>query len=295
MAAYQDYLTDFSKFFHVNSVGTALLYEIIVEQNLSIKKVIIASSQAVMGEGCYKCIKDGNIYPDMRSNEQLSRGEWEIKCPLCGGRLEYQSSNENVINPQNQYAISKYTQELIGLNLGRRYNIPTVCLRYSIVQGPRQSFYNVYSGACRIFCLNLYFNKTPTIYEDGRQTRDYINIEDAVRANLLVLKDDRADFEVFNVGGGKAVTVLELYNVVREIFKKDISPKVIGEYRFGDTRHIFSDISKLKILGWEPRNDIRKSIVDYKIWLESSKNFKDIIDYIKIRMKEKNVVRSLRS
>jgi len=291
-AAYQDYLTDFGKFFDVNSRGTALLYEVIVGKRLPIKKVVIASSQAVMGEGLYKCSKDGLVYPSIRDNEQLSRGQWEIKCPLCGGNIDYQASNESAVNPQNQYAVSKYTQELISINLGRRYNIPTVCMRYSIVQGPRQSFYNAYSGAARIFCLSLYFDKAPTIYEDGKQIRDYVNIEDVVRANLLVLIDNRADFEVFNVGGGKVITAIELYNIVSQVFKKKIPPRITGEYRFGDTRHIFSDISKLQRLRWQPKYDARKSIADYKQWLESSSNLKDVLEYTKKQLKKQNVIRS---
>ena len=183
-AAYQDYLTDFSRFFDVNSRGTALLYEVIVEEKLPVEKVIIASSQAVYGEGKYKCSKDGIVYPDPRSLGQLERGEWELRCPKCGGKIKMELTDEARVNPQNQYAISKYSQELIGLALGQRYGIPTVCLRYSIVQGPRQSPYNLYSGALRTFALSTYFKKGSVIYEDGLQLRDYVNIEDAVRANL---------------------------------------------------------------------------------------------------------------
>ena len=111
-------------------------------------------------------------------------------------------SREEMANPQNQYAISKYSQEQIALNLGYRYQVPTVVMRYSIVQGPRQSFYNAYSGANRIFCLSVYLGKSPPIYEDGQQMRDYANIEDVVGANLLVLETPQADYQVYNVGGG---------------------------------------------------------------------------------------------
>jgi len=312
LAAYQDYLTDFNRFFHVNSVGTALLYEVIVEKQLPVKKVIIASSQAVYGEGKYECgdcrernqcskgpmdyrknerVGDGIYYPDIRSLEQLSAGEWDIRCPVCGQNLSPLWTDEDRVNPQNQYAISKYSQELIGMNLGRRYGIPTVCLRYSIVQGPRQSFYNAYSGACRIFALSLFFDRAPTIYEDGRQLRDYVNIEDVVAANLLVMEDPRASYQVYNVGGGKAYTVLELYDVVAGVFGKDIPPRIPGEFRFGDTRHIISDISKLRSLGWEPRRSIRKSVQDYKQWLEEQTDIEDILEYQQERMRQLNVVR----
>jgi dTDP-L-rhamnose 4-epimerase len=291
LAAYQDYLTDFSKFFQVNAVGTALIYEIIVERRLPVQRVIVASSQAVMGEGRYLCPDCGVIYPDTRELEQLKKREWDIPCPRCRGEMQSQPSDETVVNPQNQYAMSKYSQEMIAMNLGRRYEIPSVALRYSIVQGPRQSFYNAYSGAARIFSLSMFLGRKPTIYEDGRQIRDYINIEDVVRANLLVLEDERADYQVVNVGGGKPYTVLELLGIVAEVFEGDIKPRVAGEFRFGDTRHIVSDISRLTALGWKPQHSPEKSIRDYKRWLEQQKDIDDIMEYAEREMKRLEVVR----
>jgi dTDP-L-rhamnose 4-epimerase len=168
-AAYQDYLPDFSTYFHVNSVSTALLYELIVAQGLTskIRKVIVAASQAVMGEGRYKCPEcypkeKKFIYPQIRLEAQLSKGRWDHTCPACGQALSWMPSDESVINPCNQYAISKYSQEQISIQLGKRYHIPSVALRYSIVQGPRQSFYNAYSGAMRIFALSLFLINAPS-------------------------------------------------------------------------------------------------------------------------------------
>jgi dTDP-L-rhamnose 4-epimerase len=205
--------------------------------------------------------------------------------------MEPQWTDESRVNPQNQYAVSKYSQELIGLNLGRRYDIATVCLRYSIVQGARQSFYNAYSGAMRIFCLNLFFDKSPTIYEDGNQIRDYINIQDVIDANLLVLEKDETDYKVYNVGGGKTYTVNHFYEKVAEIFGSDIEARIPGEYRYGDTRHIFSDISKLKKLGWEPKVPIEQSITEYKQYLEEQVDVEDILEFQNRKMRETEVVR----
>ncbi len=293
LAAYQDYLPDFSKFFHVNSVGTALLYEVAVERKIPLKKVVVASSQAVYGEGRYRCPKDRSIhYPDIRSAEALGRGEWEHRCPECGGVLEPQHTDESRVNPQNQYALSKYTQELIALNIGRRYDIPTVAMRYSIVQGPRQSFYNAYSGACRIFSLSYFFDRQPSIYEDGNQIRDFVNINDVVAANLLVLEKDEADYRVFNVGGGRPYTVKEFDRIVRKVFgKEEMEPRMAHEYRFGDTRHIISDITSLKALGWEPRYTPEKSVRDYRDWLMRQVDIDDVLDYAERKMKEMGVVR----
>lgn len=294
-AAYQDYLTDFSKFFDINTKGTALIYEIIVERNLPVKKIVIASSQAVLGEGLYSCKNCGFVLPNIRTEEQLKNGDWEVKCPKCNGSVKLQMTDETVINPQNQYAMSKYTQELIGINLGKRYEIPTTALRYSIVQGPRQSFYNMYSGILRIFCLHLYFNKQPTAYEDGNSIRDYINIQDVVDANILVLEDNKANFEVFNVGGGNPYTVKEFGEIVSKVYNKNIKPRITGEYRYGDIRHIFSDISKLKKLGWTPKVSIEKSVCDYIDYLEKQTDISDIMNFAQKTMKKMNVIRKANS
>jgi len=294
-AAYQDYLTDFSRFFDVNSKGTALLYEVIVGKKLPVEKVIVASSQAVYGEGKYECSEDGIVYPDPRSLDQLERGNWELRCPKCGGKIKMELTDEARVNPQNQYAISKYSQELIGLALGRRYEIPTVCLRYSIVQGPRQSPYDLYSGALRAFALSTYFEKGSVIYEDGLQLRDYVNIEDAVRANLLVMEDSKADYEVYNVGGGRAYTVLELADMVGETFGNEVRSKTSGEFRVGDTRHIVSDISKIRTLGWKPINSIEKSVADYVAWLKEEEAIQDLVEYSRKEMKDQGVVRKAKA
>jgi dTDP-L-rhamnose 4-epimerase len=291
LAAYQDYLPDFSTFFHVNSVGTALIYEIIVEEKMPVKKVVVASSQFVNGEGIYKS-KDGTFYyPKRRSNQQLVKGVWDFHND-SGDILQWQWTDETYASPPNQYAMSKYSQELMALNFGERYEIPSVALRYSIVQGARQSFYNAYSGACRIFSLSYYFDKAPTIYEDGLMCRDFINIHDVVDVNLLVLENDQADGNVFCVGGGKAYTILEFADTVAEVFgKEELKPNIPGEYRFGDTRNACSDISRIKKLGWTPKRNIKDSIIEYKGYLEEQTDIDDILEYAEKNMKKLNVVR----
>ena len=292
-ATYQDYLTDFSKFFDVNSRGTALLYEVTVEKNLPLEKVIIASSQAVYGEGKYECSEDGTVYPAPRSLAQLKRGDWELRCPECDRKIKMQLTDESRVNPANSYAISKYSQELIGLTLGKRYSIPTICLRYSIVQGPRQSPYNLYSGALRAFAVSVYSGKEPVIYEDGQQLRDYVNIEDVVRANLLALEDSRMNYQVYNVGGGRTYTVLELAGIVEMALKIELKNKASGKFRFGDTRHITSDISKLKALGWQPINSMEKNVEDYLNWLSTIEIRENMVEYAQKRMETLKVIQSI--
>jgi dTDP-L-rhamnose 4-epimerase len=294
-AAYQDYLPDFSRFFRVNAMGTALLYELIVERELPVRKVVVASSQAIYGEGRHRCPHGHVLYPDMRPEERLHRGEFELACPEHGDATQWESTDESTVNPQNPYGLSKQAQEQIALQLGRRYGIPSVAMRYSIVQGPRQSFHNAYSGACRVFCLSLYQGRTPPIYEDGRQVRDFVNIHDVVDANLRVLEDDRADGQCFNVGGGRAYTVEEFARIVAGVFGRSIDPQPSGRYRFGDTRHIVSDVSKLRALGWEPRRDARDSVAEYVEWLRAHGDVGDILDRAESRMQSLGVVREVAS
>jgi dTDP-L-rhamnose 4-epimerase len=294
-AAFQDYLPVFSRFFRVNAASTALIYELIVRDALPIRKVIVASSQAAMGEGLYKDAAGCRILPDIRPSEQLSKGVWEIQPPDGFlGPLSYLRSDETISNPQNQYGLSKISQENITLQIGKRYNIPSVALRYSIVQGPRQSFYNAYSGACRIFSLSFHQGQEPTIYEDGQQVRDFVNIKDVVDANLLVLEDNRADYQVFNVGGDQAVTVAEFAKVVAEVFgHHEYEPRPSGKFRFGDTRHIFSDVNKLKNLGWQPVRSVRDSVEAYRDWLRHADSISDILRHCEAQMEKLAVVRSV--
>ena len=290
-AAYQDYLPYFSRFSDVNVVSTALLYEIIVAERLDLARVVVASSQSAMGEGLYWCPVDGEQTPGMRPESALDASQWDIPCPQCGGPLEMRATPEWVSNPQNAYGMSKLAQEMVAINLGRRYGIPTVALRYSIVQGSRQSVYNADSGACRIFCLSYLLGKAPILYEDGEAIRDYVNIEDVVDANVLVFSDDRAVGRVFNVGGGQAVTTREFADIVMRQYGSDQPGMVTGEYRFGDTRHILSDISALRALGWEPTRTPAQSVAAYAAWLEGTDGLDGMLVEAHARMRALGVVR----
>lgn len=269
MAAYQDYLTDFSTFASVNDVGTALLYEIIVNQHLPVQKVVLASSQAVYGEGKYSCEEHGVQYPPPRTLEQLECSDWEVKCAVCGEPMIPQFLDESHTNPHNQYAVSKCCQELYALTLGRKYGIPTVAMRYSITQGPRQSFYNAYSGILRSFTIRLLENLPPVVYEDGGQLRDYAYVGDIVRANLLVMENEAADYRAFNVGGRNPITVLEYARILLSITGRNIPPEIPGQFRFGDSRHTISDSSSLTDLGWESNTPLERIIREYVEWAQA--------------------------
>jgi dTDP-L-rhamnose 4-epimerase len=267
-AAYQDYMPDFSRFLQVNAVGTSLLYELIVQERLKVKKVIVASSQAVYGEGQYVCSVHGFFQPAPRSQEQLSLGEWEVKCPQCNRQAEPCLLQENHTNPYNQYAVSKLAEEKIALGLGWLHGIPSVGLRYSITQGPRQSLFNQYSGICRIFVGRALKREPLIIYEDGLQTRDFVHIKDVVAANMRVLESDAADFQAFNVSSSKPTTVLEYANLVRKKLSSEVEMNFGGEYRRGDNRNSVSKNDKLKMLGWAPKYDLSTILEDFLEWVE---------------------------
>jgi dTDP-L-rhamnose 4-epimerase len=269
-AAYQDYMPDFSRFLAVNAVSTALLYELVVGHRLPVRKIIVASSQAVYGEGQYRCPQHGAFQPAPRSSWQLQRGEWEVSCPGCGGSAQALPLEEGSNNPYNQYAVSKLAQEKTALGLGWLHGIPTVALRYSITQGKRQSLYNHYSGVCRIFCTRGLQHLPLVLYEDGLQTRDFVHVDDVVEANMLVLEKNEANGHAFNVGGGCATTIVEY---ARQVLKRIPSPagfEVSGEYRRGDNRHSVSSVLKLEHLGWKPMRSLHAILDDFLEWVESS-------------------------
>ncbi len=295
LAAYQDYLPDFSTFVHTNTESSALLFELVVSdpQCYPVQKIVFASSQSVAGEGRYHCAAHGEVVPPPRPIEQLMRGDWEMRCPYCGEPMEHRLIGEDIVAPGTTYAISKYAIELLADRLGRRYGIPTTCLRYTYVQGPRNSFYNSYSGIARIFALRIMHGLPPICFEDGQQRRDYINVKDVARANVLALEDDRANWRVFNVGGKRPVTVLEFARIMLNEFGSDLEPLVPGEFRLGDTRHTVSDISALEVLGWQPTVPVEQNVYEYVAWLREQTVTDEFIREADRIMREQGVIRSV--
>lgn len=268
-AAYQDYLPDFSTFVHVNAESMALLFELIVAQRLPIRRIVYASSQAVAGEGKYRCERDGVVFPGPRTLAELEQGRWDATCPRCGAALQdWLLIDEAVASPHTAYGIAKYSAELLARSLGDKYGIPTVGMRYTYVQGPRNAFHNFYSGVCRKFAVSIRNGVAPVVYEDGRQLRDYVNVFDVVEANLLAFESAAAD-PVLNVGGGAAISVLEFARLMLEAMNSPLEASVPGVFRVGDTRHTVSDISRIQRLGWRPKFSVKDNIEQFLSWFQS--------------------------
>ncbi|MCL5951475.1 MAG: NAD-dependent epimerase/dehydratase family protein [Chloroflexi bacterium] len=314
LAAYQDYMPDFSRFIHTNTESSALMFELIVanRKRYPVKKIVFAASQAVSGEGKYRCVHGGTpvplpplggsravgeytscgiFYPGPRSLDQLRRGQWDFCCPDCGGPAEPMLIDEATCNhPHTAYGISKYAIELLAFNLGRRYGIPTAAMRYTYVQGPRNSFFNAYSGIARRFALRIRAGLSAVCYEDGQQLRDYVNVRDVACANVMVLEAPQADGLAYNVGGGRAITVLDFANIMLKETGSPLAPQVPGEFRLGDTRHTVSDISRMRALGWEPKVPVEQNVREYLEWLDTQTGTDEYLFEAERIMKEHQVV-----
>lgn len=281
-AGYMDFHLDFETYFDVNATSMALMFSVIVEKKYNIKKVVVASSQYVFGEGKYKCVNHGIIYPELRRLEQFEARDWEVRCPIDSLVMTPLPELEtDLLKPINSYTESKKSLENIVLSLGKYLNIPSVVLRYSIVHGPRQSFKNFYSGALRQFSVMALTNGPIIMHEDGGQLRDFVNYKDVVSANLTVLENPKADFQIFTVGSGCAIAVIDLARLVARECGVKFKYEMPGLYRVATPRNSIADVSKLKSLGWTPKFSIEDNVHDYVAWI---KNYPEAKKYLKIAL-----------
>ncbi|MBA3767422.1 MAG: NAD-dependent epimerase/dehydratase family protein, partial [Acidobacteria bacterium] len=252
-AAYGGYMPEIAKYVHVNSFGTAQMLEVIREDRLPIKKVIVASSQAVYSEGAGQCPDHGLVFPAVRAVEQLRAGDWAVHCPICGKKTTTVPTPENApVGGETVYGLTKVDQEKLVLLWGKQSGIPAVALRYSCTYGPRQSIFNPYTGVIAIFCTRLLNNLAPILYEDGAQTRDFSFVEDIARANLLAAETDQLDGLPVNVGSGLGVPIREVAEQISDALGIRIPPEAKGEFRPGEMRHLTSGTARIEAAGYKP-------------------------------------------
>lgn len=269
-AAFGGFTNEASLYYDINATGTARIFEVIAQDGLDVRKVVAASSQAIYGEGLYTCPEHGLVQPGMRTLDQFRSQRWESLCPQCGQEVEpTRTPVDALANGETAYAISKYAEERTTIGLGRGLGIPTVSLRYAVTFGPRQSVFNPYTGIVSIFSTLMLNGLRPTIYEDGRQTRDFIFVGDVADANVVVMNDERADHTVFNVGRGVPVTVVDLVEALAGAHGLPLDYDLPGDFRPGDVRHLFIDASPLEELGWAPRVSIEDGMSQVVEWIRS--------------------------
>jgi dTDP-L-rhamnose 4-epimerase len=225
-----------------NCAGTATLMEGVLARRDAVRRVVVASSVVVYGEGIHRCAEHGPVAPDPRPAERLRAGLWEPACPRCGRDLTALRAREDQpLRPASVYAITKRDQEELVLVLGRAYGVEAVALRYHNVYGPRQALSNPYTGVAAIFAARVLSGRRPVVFEDGRQLRDLVHVGDAVRATLAALDHPGAPGRALNVASGDAVTVGELARRVAAALGSDLEPEITGEHRAGDVRHWLAD------------------------------------------------------
>ena len=293
-AAYGGYMPEIAKYVSVNSFGTAQMLEVIRDENLPIRKVIVASSQAVYSEGAAICSTHGLVFPPTRSIAQLSAGDFAVHCPHCGGPTEPAPTPEAApIGGETVYAITKVDQERLVLTWGRQTGIPTVALRYSCTYGPRQSIFNPYTGVIAIFCTRLLNGEPPVLYEDGRQTRDFCYVEDIARANLLAATSSALDGLPVNVGSGRAATIAEVAWIIAAALGVPLEPEIKGEFRPGEMRYLTSDITRIRAAGFAPQVDLEAGIERYLAWIRTQGSVQDYFAAAEPILRAKRIVRGV--
>ena len=260
-----------AKYIEYNTMGTANLLDILVNKEHNVKKLIVASSMSIYGEGKYKCELCGYMYPKFREIYDLREGFWEFKCKSCGKQLKPLPTDEKKpLDSTSIYAMSKKDQEQMSLLIGETYGIDTTALRLFNVYGSRQALSNPYTGVCAIFCSNLLCGNPPLIFEDGLQSRDFVNVKDICQSLYLSMEKPQAKGEIFNVGTGEPITIKTIAEILTQKINPEKKPIITNKYRPGDIRHCYSDITKIKQkLGYKPKISFENGIEELIQWVKS--------------------------
>src|SRR5438132_5734706 len=256
-----------------NTQATSMLLQILSERRSEVRKLVVASSMSIYGEGAYRCPRCGPCAPPLREAAQFESRRWEFTCPSCETAVDPVPTPESKpLAPTSIYAITKRDQEEMCLCIGRAYGIPTAALRFFNVYGERQALSNPYTGVAAIFSACLLNDQPPLIYEDGRQSRDFIHVSDIVQAVLLVLDRAEADYGAFNVGTGHATTVAEVAALLAGSLGKRIEPRILQTFRAGDIRHCVADVTQITTaLGFRPRMPFQEGMTRLVGWIKNQR------------------------
>ena len=263
---------EIDRYVDVNTRGTALLLDILVNRPHHVEKLLVASSIGVYGEGAYHCAACGPVAPAIRSTEQLAARDWEQHCPHCGAHVRSVPTPEDKpLYRDNIYSMTKLHQEEMVLLIGKTYGIPAVAPRFFNVYGPRQSLSNPYAGVAAIWLSRLINGKQPVVFEDGGQLRDFVSIRDVVDCLVLMLERPGADFQPVNVGSGQTVSILEIARMLARLLGRDIEPLVTETGRKFDIRHNTADITRARdTLGFAPRVPLEQGFGELIEWAQTT-------------------------
>jgi dTDP-L-rhamnose 4-epimerase len=257
------------KYADVNIGGTAILLDILANQKHIVEKIIIASSRSIYGEGKYRSEDCGVVYPKHRDKDQMEQGKFDVQYPGCNLPLTLlPTDEESKIHPSSVYGITKQNQEQMIMTVCPTLGIAPVALRYQNVYGPGQSLSNPYTGILSIFSTQIRNGNAINIFEDGKESRDFVYIDDVVTATMLGVEKDAANGQIFNVGYGKPVNVLTVAETLIRCYGIDVPVHITGNYRLGDIRHNYADLSKInKVLGFVPVYNFEKGVKEFANWV----------------------------
>jgi dTDP-L-rhamnose 4-epimerase len=261
---------EISRYVDTNSLGTANLLQALLDTGLRCRRLIVASSMSIYGEGQYRCTEHGSVAPPVRELQQLKDKQWEVVCPTCAGALEPVPTCESKpLQCSSIYALGKKDQEEMCLLFGRTYGIPVTALRYFNIYGTRQALSNPYTGVVAIFAARLLNRRAPMIFEDGEQMRDFVSVYDVVSANLLALESTVSGVAL-NIGSGSPISISQVARVLAQTLDLTIPAEISGKYRAGDIRHCFGDVSRAReVLGYAPRYSVADGFQEFVGWLRS--------------------------
>ncbi len=259
---------DIRDYVQTNSDGTATLLEAIVKQKRSVKRLILASSRAVYGEGSHECSAHGEVTPAPRKRSDLAKGAFGVFCPQCGAEMSaVPTREERSLSPASIYALTKQHQEDYCRYAAETFDLPVTVLRYFNVYGSRQSLNNPYTGVVSIFYNRIMADKAVSLYEHGLPIRDFVHVNDVVQANLRALETDTGQFGCFNVGTGKRTTIIDIVEALAQAVGRHAQTEDRGEFRVGDIHACYADLARIHaVLGYKPQTPLRDGMVEFSGW-----------------------------
>lgn len=285
---------EIEEYVDVNTLATARILDIIVNDDIDLDRIVVASSMSIYGEGEYYCPNCEVIqHPSLRDVEQMERGDWEHHCSTCGTALDARPTSESKPRESTSiYAITKKDQEEMTLSVARAYDIPAVALRYFNIYGSRQSLDNPYTGVCAIFSSRIKNDNPPLVFEDGEQTRDFIHVSDIARANQAAIESEHVSDEAINLGTGNPQTISGIAETLIDLYGKsgELKPDVTDDFRQGDIRHCYADTTKAeKVLGFTPEMSFEDGMRELVEW-GRTQDAEDNFDEAQNELEEKGLV-----